>query len=110
MHEIEVEVVLLLTVTVVEPELVLWLESPLYVPAIVAVPDSDAVNVTEHEPATNVHDGALKVPVAVPVAVKLTVPVGVVGVPDVSATVAVQVVAWLITTGDGLHAIVVLVV
>ena len=93
------------------------------------------MNVTEHDPLARVHVGELNVPdavplavkltvpvgvlvgagevsltVAVPEAVKLTVPVGVVGVPDVSATVAVQVVAWLITTGDGLHAIVVLVV
>jgi hypothetical protein len=34
-----------------------------------------------------------------PLAVKLTVPVGVVGVPDVSVTVTVQLEAWPITTG-----------
>lgn len=45
---------------------------------------------------------ALKVPVAL--LVKLTVLVGVIAVPgDVSVTVAVQVVAWLTTTGLGVQ-------
>jgi len=39
-----------------------------------------------------------------PLGVKLTVPVGAVApVADVSDTVAVQLVAWLIATMDGLH-------
>jgi hypothetical protein len=43
----------------------------------------------------------LKVPAAV--VVKLTVPVGVIGVVNVSVTVAVQVVAVVTTTGLGMH-------
>ena len=42
--------------------------------------------------------------VHVPLGVKVTVPVGAVApVADVSDTVAVQLVAWLIATVDGLH-------
>jgi len=59
------------------------------------------VNVTEHDPLARVHVGELNVPDAVPLAVKLTVPVGVlVGAGEVSLTVAVHVLPWLITTGD----------
>ena len=45
--------------------------------------------------------GELVKPPATPVEVNVTVPVGVIGVPEaeVSATVAVQVEAWLTTTG-----------
>ena len=50
------------------------------------------MNVTEHDPLTSVHVGELNVPDAVPLAVKLTVPVGVlVGAGEVSLTVAVHV-------------------
>ena len=71
---------------------------------MVAVPAVVAVKVTEHEPLTSVHVGELNVPDAVPLAVKLTVPVGVlVGAGEVSVTVAVQVLPWLITTGDVLE-------
>ena len=70
-------------------------------PVIVAVPDTVAVNVTEHEPDTNVQVVELKLPVAVPVALHVTVPVGVVTVPgEMSATEAVQVEPCAITTGD----------
>ena len=44
---------------------------------------------------------ALNVPA--PLLVKVTVPVGVVGVPDVSVTEAVHVVVWPIGTVLGLH-------
>ena len=51
-----------------------------------------AVNVTEHDPAFKVQVlVGLNVPVAVPVTLKVTVPVGVLVVPgELSATVAVQ--------------------
>ena len=50
------------------------------------------LNVTEQDPLASVQLGELSVPDAVPLAVKLTVPVGVVvGAGDVSVTVAVQV-------------------
>lgn len=50
------------------------------------------------------HVEELKLPVGVPVAPNVTVPVGVLVVPAaVSVTVAVQVVAWLRATGDGVQ-------
>ncbi len=71
------------------------------------VPDV-CVYETEHCPLTSVHDVGVKDPV--PLDTNETVPPGVVGVPDVSVTVAVQVVGWLIATEDGLQAIAVEVV
>ncbi len=73
--------------------------SPPYVPVTVAVPAAVPVKVTVQVPATfRIQLGALSEPV--PVDVKVTVPVGVLAVPDdVSVTVAVHVDAWLITTG-----------
>jgi len=61
--------------------------------------------VAEHEAEDPVPDR-----VQDPLGVKLTVPVGA-GAPvaDVSDTVAVQLVAWLIATVDGLHTTVVVV-
>src|SRR2546422_8681 len=78
------------------------------------VPLALGVKVTEHDPADRVQDVAgVKVPAA-PVAVKLTVPAGVLVVPPevsetlavvglalVSVTVAVHVVPWLIATVEG---------
>jgi len=86
------------SVTVIEkaPETVLWVESPLYDPVMVGVPAwLPALYATEHA-ATPVVDPAVKVQVPEPEnvpasAVKLTVPVGVVGLEFVSVTVAVQV-------------------
>lgn len=101
-HETLVVVVLRLTVTVaaalVLPE---WDASPLYVPAMLAVPAVDGVNVLVHvavpvAPATNVH--VVKVPVT-PVTVKDTVPVGVDTGAVESVTVAVHVEPWLTKTG-----------
>lgn len=55
--------------------------------------------VTEHDA-----DAPVPASVQVPLGVKVTVPVGVVApVADVSVTVAVQLVAWLIITVDGLQ-------
>jgi hypothetical protein len=54
-----------------------------------AVPGAVAVNVTEQLPETRAQVVELKDP-AGPVSVKVTVPVGVVGVALVSVTVAVQ--------------------
>jgi len=60
---------------------------------------ADPVNVTEHEPDTSVHVGALNVPAA-PALDQVTVPVGVVvGATEVSVTVAVHVDACPTTTG-----------
>ena len=66
----------------------------------VAVP----VKVTEQLPAVRPQLRALRDPPVVPAdKVKVTVPMGVTGVPaaEVSVTVAVQVEAWLITTVAG---------
>jgi hypothetical protein len=66
-----------------------------------AVPAALGVNVTEHVPAARVQLGALNVP-ARPLAVKPTEPAGVLApAPLVSATVAVQVEAWLMGTDAG---------
>ena len=63
------------------------------------------VILTEH-----VADAPVPANVQVPPGVKVTVPVGVVApVVDVSVTVAVQLVAWLIATVEGVHATVVVV-
>ena len=64
------------------------------------MPEALGVNITEHEPAASVHVAALNVPAA-PLLLQVTVPVGVLVVPAaVSVTVAVQVDAWLTTTGE----------
>src|SRR5437773_1787013 len=77
---------------------------------MVAVPAAVGVNVTEQLPLARVQLVGLKGP-ARPVAVKATEPAGVVApAPLVSATVAVQVEAWLMATVPGLQTIVVEVV
>ena len=103
--------VLLVTVTLaVLGPLPEWAVSPPYVPLIVwvPVPMTVGVYVTEHLPALRVHVVLLKVPV--PLLVKVTVPVGVIGVPAalVSATVAVHDVTLFTTIVAGAQAIVVL--
>ncbi len=71
---------------------------------MLAVPDADGVKVALQEAtpvvavAERVQVLELKDPVAVPVRAKVTVPPGVVGLPLVSVTVAVQVEAWFTTT------------
>jgi len=71
----------------------------------VRVPVAVGVILTEH-----VADTPVPASVQVPLGVKVTVPVGVLVVPvPVSVTVAVQLVAWLTKTGDGVHATVVVV-
>jgi len=63
------------------------------------------VILTEH-----VAEAVVPASVHVPPGVKVTVPVGVVAPDvDVSVTVAVQLVAWLTNTVDGVHATVVVV-
>ena len=76
-----------------------------------AVPVPVAVNVTVQLDVVTlrlpgVHGLPVKLPAAVPVLVKATVPAGGLVVPaaDVSFTKAVQLVAWPITTADGEHA------
>jgi hypothetical protein len=77
---------------------------------ITAVPAALGVKVTEQVPVANVQLAALKVP-ARPVAVNPTEPAGVEDpTPLVSATVAVQVEAWLIGTEEGAQTMVVEVV
>ena len=60
-------------------------------------------------PAASVQLANVGLNVPVELVVKLTEPVGVVGPPEVSVTVAVQLVAWLMTTDDGEQLILVLV-
>ena len=103
-HATVVLVVLIVTVTVVLPLLPACVPSPPYDAETVSVPAADGVIDTEHvalavDPAS----------VHVPPGVKVTVPVGVVGDPLVSVTVAVQLVAWLIATVEGEHDTVVVV-
>jgi len=88
------------TVTVLLPVLVAWMVSPLYVADTVRVPAAVAVIVTLQLPDARVH---------VPPGVNVTVPVGVVGPVAMSVTVAVQLVAWLTNTVDGVHDTVVVV-
>lgn len=68
-----------------------------------SVPALVGVKVTEQPPATRLQLVAgVKVPLAVPDELNLTVPVGVVAVPDaVSVTVAVQVDPLFVTTDEG---------
>ena len=65
---------------------------------MVAFPGALGVNMIEHVPAVRVHREGFRAPVT-PVALNETVPVGVVGVEDVSVTVAVQVEPWLTSIG-----------
>ena len=105
-----------LTVTVAgEPLLLLpvWVESPLYVPTMLAVPCTDGLNFTPQlavDPVpTNAQLVTLKLP-ATPVSEKPTEPAGVVAPNvEVSVTVAVHVDAWLESTGLE-HEILILVV
>ena len=67
-----------------------------------SAPAAVGVNVTEQAPPIRLQLVGLKVPLAVPSLVKMTVPVGVLGVPEaVSVNVAVQVEPLLITTDEG---------
>lgn len=59
---------------------------------------------TEH-----VAEAPVPASVQVPPGVNVTVPVGVVGVVEVSVTVAAQLVAWAMNTVEGVHATVVVV-
>lgn len=69
----------------------------------VSVPAPVGVKVTEQLPVTRLQLVAgVKVPLAVPEELNLTVPVGVLAVPDaVSVTVAVQVDPLFVTTDEG---------
>ena len=70
------------------------------------MPDTVGVILAEH-----VAEAPVPANVQVPPGVKVTVPVGVIAVPgDVSATVAVQLVAWPTKTVDGVQTTVVVVV
>lgn len=64
-------------------------ESPLYVPVTSPLPAVAGVNVTEQLPDDREQEFELNAP-AGPVSVKVTVPVGVVGLASVSVTVAVH--------------------
>jgi len=76
-----------------------------YAADTVREPAAVGVILTEHAA-----DAPVPANVQVPPGVNVTVPVGVVGVVKVSVTVAVQLVAWLTNTVDGVHATVVVVV
>lgn len=68
----------------------------------VSVPAEVGVNVTEQLPENKLQLVGLKDPLAVPAFVNMTVPVGVVAVPDaVSVTVVVHVEPLFVTTDDG---------
>jgi hypothetical protein len=90
-----------------------WVESPPYVPIMLAVPDTDGLNFTPQlavEPVpANAQLVTLKLP-ATPVSEKPTEPAGVVAPSvEVSVTVAVHVDAWLASIGLA-HEILMLVV
>jgi len=105
-HATVVVVALTVTVTLADPLLPAWFESPPYVAETSRVPAAVGVILTEQ-----VADAPVPASVQVPPGVKVTVPVGVMAVPvEVSVTVAVHDVAWLITTVLGVHATVVEVV
>ena len=78
--------------------------SPLYIALIVADPAVRAVKVEVHVavpaivPAVKLHGFGLIAP-----PVNETVPVGVVGLAEVSVTTAVHAVAWVTTIVDGEH-------
>jgi hypothetical protein len=79
---------------------------------IVEEPAAEGVYVTEHSFAPLAGSeqlAALRVPASPAAFEKLTVPEGRIPVPaaELSATVAVQVLAWLITTDAGVHTTVV---
>ena len=66
------------------------------------MPTAVGVNVTEQLPEIRLQLVGLKVLLAVPALIKMTVPVGVLGVPEaVSVSVAVQVEPLLVTTDEG---------
>jgi hypothetical protein len=104
-----VVVVLRLTVTaVLDPELVVWTPSVgLYDPLAMTVPELVGVKVTLQLETVElmearVHGLPVKLPPAVPVLVKATVPPGDEAVPEaVSLTKPVQEIAWLTTTAEG---------
>jgi hypothetical protein len=99
-------VVAALTVSGVLPELSVWLASPAYEAVIVTVPSCPApgVNLTLHEPPERVQNPPLlKVPIAGRLWENATVPVGVVGVPEMSVTVAVHVEGLPTAIGLGAH-------
>lgn len=99
-----VEVLSKATVTVLDvPVLPLWVESPLYVPATVAVPGATPVRVTVHVPALNVQ-AAPTVAAAVFDEVKVTLPPGTFEGVVVSETVTVQVEVPVGTIETGLQA------
>jgi len=105
-HAIVVTVVPCWTLTVVEPVLPLWFESPPYVAVTVSVPRAPGVIVTEQ-----LDDAPVPANVHVPLGAKLTVPVGVLGVPAaLSVTVAVHDVDCPSLTVDGVQFTVVVVV
>src|SRR5437867_7102093 len=96
-HAIVVTVVPCWTLTVVEPVLPLWLESPPYVAVTVSVPRAPGVIVTEQ-----LDDAPVPANVHVPLGLNVTVPVGVLAVPAaLSVTVAVHVEACPMKTVDG---------
>ena len=67
-----------------------------------AVPRVEGVKVTEQLPTDRLQLAGMRVPVAVPDEVNLTVPAGVLAVPDaVSVTVVVQVEPLFIATDEG---------
>jgi len=94
-------------VTVVLPLLVRCLASPPYAPVIVCEPSPAGVYVTEHCPVPS--SGQLARPTKIPLsALKLTSPLGVdAPAPEVSATVAVQVVVRTTLFGEQLMVVLV---
>jgi len=98
-------------VTEVVPLLPVWTLSPPYAAVMVCVPIVVGVKVTEHWPLAFTVQLVAGVKVPVPLLAKVTVPVGVVApAPEVSVTVAVQLVPWLTATDGGVQLTVVLVV
>jgi hypothetical protein len=81
------------------PELIECVESPLYEAETTMVPEATGIRLIEQAAAEELTPASVQTPPGL----NDTVPVGVVGVVNVSVTVAVHELSWPIVTGFGAH-------